>query len=454
MGSGWIADRRAVLRVLASVGLLPAAGCGGTEDRPSIAVPSAALTDESVRIEIDGLESVSSVVVRASSSGDTREWVARASFDVDEETLSVPDRAPTGGTYEGADPMGLFWSKHPTGTAPERSPPAEVQFSPDETGYEVALAVEVDGETVAETTTERRLFDPAIERRTVDHDAVVGEFFAPPGDGPVPAVVHLHGVGGRPHLATGRLLASRGIATLTLQYFGDPEPIPDSLVEVPVEYVETAIGWLRGRNRVADPTVGLFGFSRGGTLALLAASRSDSVGAVVGWVPSGVAWEGLGPRRTPAGTAAWSIDGEPVPFLELADADPGSPPTEALPYYEPALSTASDDDLAAASVPVEAADAPIFLVSATDDKRWPSSDLAERVIDRLDAAEYPHEYRHDSHAGAGHYLRFPYLPTAGTTRDADNVYGGSPEANARAEAEAWFETRSFFEAALGDDSSH
>jgi hypothetical protein len=32
---------------------------------------------------------------------------------------------------------------------------------------------------------------------------------------------------------------------------------------------------------------------------------------------SGVVYEGLRPGRVPAGTAAWSIDAEPVPHLEL-----------------------------------------------------------------------------------------------------------------------------------------
>ncbi|WP_101297268.1 acyl-CoA thioesterase/bile acid-CoA:amino acid N-acyltransferase family protein [Halegenticoccus soli] len=443
-------NKREFLRLFGGVGLLSAAGCAADADA-SIAAPRTALTDEPIRIGIEGIEPQSALTVRATArSRNGTDWEARARYDVsDDGTVSVPGQAPVDGTYEGVDPMGLFWSMRPADADPDRPLPPEVRFVPDEAGYDVDLTAEVDGETVAESTTTRRLYDPAIERRTVDHDGIVGEFFAPPGDEPAPAVVHLHGAGGRPHVATGKLLASRGIATLTLQYFGDPEPIPDALVEVPVEYVETAMTWLRERSRVAGPDVGLFGFSRGGELALLLGSRSGDVGAIVGWVPSGIVWEGLGPGRTPAGTSAWSIDGNPVPFLELADADPGTPPTPGLPYFEPALSAAGDDELAAATIPVEEAEAPILLVSATDDRRWPSTALSDRVVDRLDARGYPHGYRHDSHDGAGHYVRFPYLPTAGTAKDAYNVYGGSREANARANADAWFETLSFLEGALG-----
>ncbi|MFC6826672.1 acyl-CoA thioesterase/bile acid-CoA:amino acid N-acyltransferase family protein [Halopelagius fulvigenes] len=446
-----VVGRRDVLRLCGGAGLLPIAGCSGTATDPSFAVPSAALTDEPITVELDGLDPRTPVTVRASAaSRDGTRWVARAHFETDGDgSLSVPEQAPERGTYATADPMGLFWSMRPADATPGNRLPPEVLFVPDETAYDVTLSAEANGRTVAESTTTRRLYDPRIEHRTVGHDAVVGEFFAPPGDAPAPAVVHLHGAGGRPHVPTGRLLASRGIATLTLRYFGDPEPIPDTLAEVPVEYVETAIEWLRGRERVRGPNVGLFGFSRGGALALLAATRSDAIGAVVGWVPSGVVWEGLGYGRVPAGTSAWSVDGEPVPFLELADADVGPPPTPSLPFFEPTLSAAGEDELAAATIPVEEAETPILLVSATDDRRWPSTALSERAIDRLEANEYRHEYRHESHAGAGHYLRFPYLPTAGTERDVRHVYGGGAEANARAAADAWAETVAFLADALG-----
>ena len=442
--------RRAFLRSLA-VGPLAGAGCVSRGAAPSVAVRTSALTDESVAVEVEGLEPRTSVVLRASAaSRDGSTWASRARFEVgDDGRLPVSSRAPVEGTYGTADTMGPFWSKRPAGTAPGASLPPDALFVPGESGYEVALAADLGGETVATATTTRRLFDPDIERRAVEHPDLVGRFFAPPGGGPAPGVVHLHGAGGRPHLGTGRLLASRGFAALVLQYFGDPEPIPDGLVEVPVEYVERAVEWLRARDRVSG-RVGLVGFSRGGSLALLAASRCEAVGAVVGWVPSGVVWEGLTRRRRPAGTSAWSVGGEPVPYLEMAEAEPGPPPSPALPYFEPALSDATDGELRTASVPVEEADAPIRLVSVTDDARWPSTALCERVVGRLDEHDYPHERRHDRYEGAGHYLRLPYLPTPGTTRDRYRVYGGDPAANARASAGAWLGTRSFLGRALGD----
>ncbi|MDS0298400.1 acyl-CoA thioesterase/BAAT N-terminal domain-containing protein [Halogeometricum sp. S1BR25-6] len=448
MDVGSLSDRRAYLRAVGGLGLASLAGCVASDAAPSVAVPSSALTDEPVPVVVKDLDPGASVTLRATArSRSGRRWESRADFVADDGgVVDVSERAPLGGTYDCADATGPFWSMRPA-DAPDGPLPPGARFTPPEGAYDVALAAERGGETLASATMTRLLFDPDVESRPVG-DGLAGRFFAPPGDDPVPAVVHLHGAAGRPHLATGRLLASRGIAALTLQYFGDPEPTPDTLTEVPVEYVERAVSWLLGRDRVVGSIVGLFGFSRGGSLALLAASRSDAVGAVVGWVPSGLVWEGLGRGRAPAGTSAWSVDGEPIPFLELADADPGPPPTPALPYYEPALVGATEAQLDAAAIAVEDADAPVYLVSATDDARWPSTAFCDRVVDRLDAANYAREYRHDRHSGAGHYLRLPYLPTPGVSRDRLHVYGGTPAANARASAAAWSETVAFFRRSL------
>jgi len=444
-------QRRDLLR-LAGGGVGVFAIAVGTTGGPgaSIRVASAALTDETVRVEVDGLTAGATVTLRASArSRDGSEWTARARFEVGTDAgVAVPEQAPLDGTYTDTDPMGPFWSMRPADLGPEASPAAGTRFVPERDGYDVTLTATVDGQRVAESTTTRRLFDPAVEHRPVDHDDLVGDLYLPPGEDSAPTAIHLHGAGGQPHRTKAKLLASHGIATLALQYFGDPEPLPNTLREVPVETVGTAMDWLRERERIAGGAVGLFGHSRGGTLALLAASRYDDVGAVVGWVPSGVVYEGLDAGRVPAGTSAWSVDGEPTPYLELADADPGSPPTPGLPYFEPPLDDASAAELEAASVAVEEASAPLYLVSVTDDRRWPSTRLCERIVTRLDDSDHDDTDSHDRHEGAGHFMILPYLPTTGTTKTAANVYGGSPAANARANASAWAETVSFLTAEL------
>ena len=167
MVPGRSSGRRDVLRSLASAGLLPVAGCSVGDTDPSIDVPTDALTDEPVTIGIDGLEPGSSVLLRAGAeSRDGTTWESCARFEVgDAGHLSVPDRAPAEGTYAGADAMGPFWSMRPLDTGSSGPLDPETLFVPRESGYDVDLAAEVDGETVTEATTTRRLFDPDIERR-------------------------------------------------------------------------------------------------------------------------------------------------------------------------------------------------------------------------------------------------------------------------------------------------
>lgn len=406
-------------------------------------MPASALRDEPIRVEIVGLDPGEAVTLRSRArSRDGTEWGASATFEVGADgTVTVGEQAPVESRYyDRPDAMGPFWAMRPVGADPTEPLPPDALFRPPAESFEVTLTAEAGGRTLAEATTVRRMYDRDIVSVDPPGD-IVGSAFLPPGDDPAPGVIHLHGQGGTPFVSLARLLASRGVATLALQYFGDAEPLSDTLSEVPVEYVDRAVDWLGSHERVAGG-VGLFGFSRGASLALLAASRNDDVGAVVGWAPSGVVYEGLDADRSPAGTAAWSIDGEPVPYLELAAADPGPPPAPALPLFEPPLDAVSSQRLEAATIAVEDADAPIYLASVTDDRRWPSTRLSERVVDRLDATAYPHSYRHDAFASAGHFVTPPYLPTAGTMRDPVDVYGGTPAANARANAAAWERTRS------------
>jgi nucleolar protein 56 len=446
-----VPGRRGFLRLAGGAGSVVVAGCGSGGSTPAVEVPASASSDEPISIDVRGVAPHARVTLRSRARDRAgTEWVANAVFETGPDgTVTVGKQRPIDGRYyDRADPMGLFWSMRPTGVDPTETLPPDVRFVPPEPTFDVTLAVEMDGRTLAETTTTRVLYDPGVERVATGPADLVGAAFLPPGEGPAPGVIHLHGAGGTPFYGLARQLASRGFATLALQYFGEPEPLPDSLVEVPVEYVERAISWFRGRERVADGGIGLFGFSRGGPLALLAAALSDAIGAVVGWVPSGVVYEGLGPGRSPAGASAWTIDGEPVPYLELAAADLGPPPTPGLPLFEPPLENASRGRLEAVTIPVEAVDAPIYLASATDDRRWPSPELCRRAIDRLDGADFRHAYRHDAFGGAGHFLFPPFLPTAGTTRNSTHRFGGNPAANARANAAAWARTRSFLARSL------
>ena len=76
------------------------------------------------------------------------------------------------------------------------------------------------------------------------------------------------------------------------------------------------------------------------------------------------------------------------------------------------------------------ANAPVLLISGRDEDVWPSTYMAEQVVERLRRHAFPHPVTHLAYDDAGHaigrphYRMFPGL-------------GGTPSGNARARAEHW-----------------
>ena len=277
---------------------------------------------------------------------------------------------------------------------------------------------------------------------------MVGTFFRPSVSEPHPAVLALGGAGGGLAEGGAETLASEGFAALALAYFGIGR-LPRDLVEVPLEYFERAISWLKAQPGIDADRVAVVGNSKGAELALLlGATYPEEVGAVVGYAPSPVVWQGIpfdreayhgGPR------SPWSLGGKPVPFAPM----PRPLPSELIrmtgsffdgrsisgrPFYERALDGGmlSEDQIIA----VEKIDGPVLLISGTDDELWPSTRFAEMAIERLKAHDHPYPYRHLRYEGAGHMLALPgYEPNETWGRRLK--LGGTDGANEFASTDSW-----------------
>jgi dienelactone hydrolase len=114
-------------------------------------------------------------------------------------------------------------------------------------------------------------------------------------------------------------------------------------------------------------------------------------------------------------------------------------------FYDAALENA--DAVAAATIPVERIRGPVLLLSAADDRMWPSSRLAEMAIERLDAHHHPYPYTHVSYAGCGHFLGLPHFPAVTSTEHPRVrravLLGGTRQANAHASVDAWSRVLAF-----------
>lgn len=244
--------------------------------------PREVLVDDDVRVRVTGLRPCQSVVVRARTCDDANAWwESSAELRADDHGEVNPARQRAlAGSYIGVEPMGLFWSMTPTtgGSHPplfnwRRREPSRV-----------TLTVEADGAALAEAVLDRRFISPEVVEHQVRRDGPHGRLFVPPGPGPHPAVLVFGGSGGGLMWAEelAPILASRGFVALALAYFAYPG-LPALLQDIPLEYFEGAIAWLRARENVQDEPVAVIGMSMGGQLALiLGAAFPDAVGAVGG----------------------------------------------------------------------------------------------------------------------------------------------------------------------------
>lgn len=394
--------------------------------------------DSAVSIAIEGLspEETVDVATRTTDPVTGETWSARATFEATADgRVELDDQAPAEGDYEDVDGMGLFWAMTTDAPAPRAAFGWE--------GYDVDLSVTATDadEPIADATTSRVYPDVPSD---AFEDDVVGTVHLPPGSGQAPAVLLLHGSGGEPLNRHAQLLADRGFVAGAIQYFGAPEPIPDGLAEIPVEYVETAIGQLLDHDRVAGEAVGVYGMSKGAELGLLAASHLDRIGAVASVSGSGVAWQGMTAEFQPVDASCWTVDGDPVPYVEYGQ--PENPETSRV-LYEQGIAAADDETVAAATIPLDRTDAPVLAVTGGSDDLWHAEPLTERALDRLDGS---HEYDHLTYEDAGHRIDPPYRPTYGTSLVDGLTMGGMPAANAAAAADHWPRVVEFFEEHLGE----
>jgi dienelactone hydrolase len=296
---------------------------------------------------------------------------------------------------------------------------------------------------------------PNIRITKVDTNGLVANFYEPVLDARLPAVIVISGSDGGIESASwfGNPLAQRGYAVLALAYFG-MHTLPPSLVDVPLEYFKTAIDWLCTHSAVDPNRIAIIGGSRGGEAALLVADTYREIRAVMANVPSHVMWSGIHPD-TSTPRAAWSLGGTPLPFLRFQWA-PGS--TSFLDGFVHSLADEAAE--AAALIPVERINGPVLLMSGTDDRVWPSTMMADRVIERLRDHAFTFDYEHVHYENAGHVVLMPPWAVAPSGNQWPPVQrtlpswrgqidlGGTAEANQKARADSWPRLLSFLASSL------
>ncbi|MBX7067427.1 MAG: hypothetical protein K1X28_09365 [Parachlamydiales bacterium] len=254
-----------------------------------------------------------------------------------------------------------------------------------------------------------------------------------------------------------QFLVENGYAVLALAYFG-VEGLPANLENIPLEYFETAIHWLRSQPQV-NSQIGLIGQSRGAELALLlGATFRHLIQTIVASAPCDMICGGFPHPNRPA----WTFRNRPIaPFLHgLSNSDPNlteaedlriATEREEIPYH---ANTAEDPYVIAdlflarkkmpeAQIPVENIKCPILLLSGDQDAIWPSRLFCESIANRSSASE------HINYPNAGHGILASfngpiYHPMGGFWCKL----GGTPEGNQTANNQSWTDIRNFLRKSL------
>ena len=226
------------------------------------------------------------------------------------------------------------------------------------------------------------------------HGQVDVELFARNGER-LPLLVGLGGGEGGNAWASERWKPQRerfleqGYALLALGYFGTPNS-PQHLDRISLDGVHAAIRKAASDPRVDARCIALIGGSRGAELALLLASEYPDIKAVVAIVPGSAVFPALTDAMT---TPGFSLRDQSLPFVPMTW---GATPDLLVGNLRGAFETIMRDEAAMvrAAIPVEKINGPVYFVSAAADEMWPSRDMADAMMQRLQARGFRHHAEH------------------------------------------------------------
>jgi dienelactone hydrolase len=333
------------------------------------------------------------------------DFIAWAEFLADSKgRLHIGKATPMTGSYAEPDPLGLFWSGYPAdGDAVPASFKALGTGKADRAQFRVLRGDIV----IAENEIRLSRDNSNLRVATVQQPGLVGVFAAPKDGKRLPTLIVLHGSeGNNIEKARNNALsyAAQGFATFAVAWYTQPyeptEHVPSSGLEIDVNQLERARAWLDRQPEADAKRIGLFGTSKGGEFAMLAASRFPWVKAAVGCVPSDIVWQGFGEGENVLPVrSTWQLDGRALPFVPL------------YPYVDGRFRDNTDryersrrfnaDAAQLARIPIEKTKARLLLIAGDLDEVWASGAMARNIAETM------------QHAGKGKQVETLIAPKAG-----------------------------------------
>ncbi|XP_046364219.2 acyl-coenzyme A thioesterase 1-like isoform X1 [Haliotis rufescens] len=400
--------------------------------------PRVALVDEKVCIEARGLRPSQRVTLHASLK-ERAEFAACGHFTADQHgSINLTTQASCGGTYTGVDGMGLMWSMTP---APGESPTARLSKRDVAEPFSVHFSLleghldldHCDVSAIVTATAERWYKASSVRRIAVREGRLRGTLFLPAGDGPFPGVIDMFGSTGGLVETRAALLASHGFAALALGYLGYDD-LTKNLEELDLDYFLDAVDWLQSHSAVYLTGIGVIGVSKGAELAMLMATFSPKVTAVVS-ISGAMAFTFSDLKRI----GGDDIKGVELDVSRVVFTDAGVITRDAYPGWEHVTH------------PIWQSEARFLLLYGEDDQSW-NVQGAKATVNSL-PVEKRKKVEMKFYPGTGHLIEPPYTPHCYSSfhkvAGINLVWGGSPRPHAHAQEDAWHKTLDFLHLHLG-----
>ncbi|MDR0958030.1 MAG: hypothetical protein LBM16_02325 [Clostridiales bacterium] len=242
---------------------------------------------------------------------------------------------------------------------------------------------------------------------TVENEGFMGRLYTPETISKKSVIVLTGSDGGikNADYLAGRF-AERGFNALSVAYY-KIKGVSRNLIEVPVEYIEKAIVYLKEKTNCEK--VAIYGISKGGELSLLSASLFKCIDCVVAVVPNYYVPSGFTKfTRLIGDRSSWSFRGKPLSFVsidgKLSDIVKSCLRNGEANYtglYKTATEVGIPEE---AVIKVEKSHAAILCLSASHDTIWQSMLAGEKIVERLKNIKYPYDFEHRCFEEVSHFL--------------------------------------------------
>lgn len=235
----------------------------------------------------------------------------------------------------------------------------------------------------------------------VRDSSLIADFIYREGDTKLPLIIALGGSGGGflPEKEV-QTLALYGYAVLSVAYF-NVYGLPNKIENIPLEYFDKAISWGCNRTVVDSSKVIVLGVSRGAELALLLAARYPRITGVIAYSPGCFVLPNAVDTDDGIAThSSWTLDGKPLAFAPLRIFE--GKHQKSIDYRDYIIPLLNESESESYTIKVENSNGPILLLSGSDDRIWPSAEMAEKLEQRLNEKQCSYDVTNVILPGAGH----------------------------------------------------